>query len=112
MNDIYRKYKENDDLFISVIHSEEVFNHRDRMTVEGLHSKSDIAMELGYKDIQIARLKADYDLVVKTMAEKVTEQAAHIELVKECQERNYGNATQLHLDMITLAAQLKGESET
>ncbi|AUR91931.1 coil containing protein [Vibrio phage 1.167.O._10N.261.51.F2] len=35
------------------------FNHIFAMTGEGLHSKSDIAAELGYRDMRIDELKAD-----------------------------------------------------
>lgn len=38
------------------------------------------------------------------------QKSAHIERLRECQARNYGNATQLHLDMITLIAETPKQS--
>ena len=78
MDNIYRKYKDNDSVFSSLIKSDEVFNHRDRMTLEGLHSKSDIAMELGYRDI----LLKGKDAEIAELEAKVQELEAEIHSLK------------------------------
>ena len=65
--DIYRKYDLEDRLFRTDIYS----NHLDRMTREGLHSKSDIAMELAFRDAQIKELLEQvkrYQDIVKSVA--------------------------------------------
>jgi hypothetical protein len=40
-----------------MVQGEEYIKHIDRMTLEGLHSKSDIAAELAHRDIEIKRLR-------------------------------------------------------
>lgn len=41
--------------------------HVDRMTAEGLHSKSDIAAELGFRDMLIAGLKHNLHAIKFTL---------------------------------------------
>jgi len=43
--------------------------HVSAMTSEGLHSKADIAAELGYRDSVISKLKADYDKLAAESAQ-------------------------------------------
>lgn len=59
MTNIYRQYKDADNpkSFEGMIR--EVSIHQDRMTVEDLRSKVDIAFELAYRDMEIKRLKAE-----------------------------------------------------
>ncbi|AUR85397.1 coil containing protein [Vibrio phage 1.074.O._10N.222.49.B7] len=71
------------------------FNHIFAMTGEGLHSKSDIAAELGYRDMRIDELKAD--------------NAELIDLVDEMSNylningyTNIGNGSVFHKQMIEL----------
>ena len=51
---IYRQFDENHECYMS----DEYAAHTDRMTREELHSKSDIAMELAFRDIRIAEQEA------------------------------------------------------
>lgn len=45
--------------------------HVDHMTREQLHSKSDIAAELGWRDMQIAKLTAERDALAALTAQPV-----------------------------------------
>lgn len=54
MNDIYRQFSDEN---CEITMSDEYFLHIDRMTREDLRSKSDIARELAWRDIQIKNLQ-------------------------------------------------------
>lgn len=60
------------------------FRHVDHMTRESLHSKSDIAAELGWRDMQIAALQQKLDAVLAENASIKASVAMHAAGFKIC----------------------------
>jgi hypothetical protein len=67
MSDIYRQYPNE----LDVIYSDEYAQHIDRMTRENLRSKSDIAIELAWRDIQLAELRKDLKRLREALADQL-----------------------------------------
>lgn len=88
--------------------------HVDRMTVEGLHAKSDIAAELAYRDAQIAALQAERDALrdEKSQLDGYWRVVAD-ELESECARlresiTNAAEAKQENFDFLTECLQMTG----
>lgn len=78
MSDIYRQYPDSDE----VVYSYEYGLHINRMTREDLRSKSDIALELAWRDIQLAKAEAACDALREVLIQILeampgTDDAAH-----------------------------------
>lgn len=77
--------------------------HVDHMTREKLHSKSDIAAELGWRDMQIAELKAQRD----ALAASFDELAASIGWSKEQCEQTGESPMDVAVSLVNLVSELE-----
>ena len=67
-------------------------NRTDRMTVEKLHSKSDIAGELAHRDAEIAQLRDRLDLSASRLEAAMSEDYVEIAALKACLKTANANA--------------------